>query len=28
VLRERYRIDHATLQVEPDDHEGCEEMTW
>ena len=28
VLRERYRIDHATLQIEPDDHEGCEEMTW
>ncbi len=28
MLRERYRIDHATLQVEPDDHEGCEEMTW
>jgi len=27
VLRERYRIDHATLQIEPDDHEGCEEMT-
>ncbi len=28
VLRERYRIDHATLQIEPDSHEGCEEMTW
>lgn len=28
VLRDRYRIDHATLQIEPDDHHGCEEMTW
>ncbi|MET0728860.1 MAG: cation diffusion facilitator family transporter [Acidimicrobiales bacterium] len=28
VLRDRYRIDHATLQVEPDDHLGCAEMTW
>ena len=28
VLREGYGIDHATLQVEPDDHEGCHEMTW
>jgi cobalt-zinc-cadmium efflux system protein len=28
VLRERYGIDHATLQVEPDDHEGCAEITW
>jgi cobalt-zinc-cadmium efflux system protein len=28
VLRDGYRIDHATLQVEPDDHLGCEEMTW
>jgi cobalt-zinc-cadmium efflux system protein len=28
VLRDRYRIDHATLQIEPDDHLGCEEMTW
>jgi cobalt-zinc-cadmium efflux system protein len=28
VLRDRYRIEHATLQIEPDDHEGCEEMTW
>jgi cobalt-zinc-cadmium efflux system protein len=28
VLRERYDIAHATLQVEPDDHTGCAEVTW
>lgn len=28
VLRERYGIEHATLQVEPDDHAACEEITW
>jgi cobalt-zinc-cadmium efflux system protein len=28
VLRDGYRIDHATLQVEPDDHEGCAEVAW
>ena len=28
VLAERHGIDHATLQVEPDDHEGCEELAW
>lgn len=28
VLREHYGIDHATLQVEPDDHEGCAEVAW
>ena len=28
LLRERYSIDHATLQVEPDDHRGCDELTW
>jgi cobalt-zinc-cadmium efflux system protein len=28
VLRERYSIDHATLQVEPDNHEGCDQLTW
>ena len=21
-------IAHATIQVEPDDHEGCEELNW
>lgn len=28
LLAERYRIRHATLQVEPDTHEGCQELTW
>ncbi len=27
-LAERHGISHATLQVEPDDHEGCEQITW
>lgn len=28
VLRKEYDIAHATLQVEPDDHTGCAEVTW
>jgi cobalt-zinc-cadmium efflux system protein len=28
VLRDGYGIDHATLQVEPDTHRGCDELTW
>ena len=28
LFAERYGITHATLQVEPDDHQGCEELTW
>jgi cobalt-zinc-cadmium efflux system protein len=28
VLRDRYEIAHATLQVEPDTHEGCAEISW
>ncbi len=28
VLRAEHGIDHATLQVEPDTHEGCEEIAW
>jgi cobalt-zinc-cadmium efflux system protein len=28
LLRDRYAIDHATLQVEPDDHKGCDELRW
>jgi cobalt-zinc-cadmium efflux system protein len=28
VLRDGYAIDHATLQVEPDDHQGCDQLTW
>jgi cobalt-zinc-cadmium efflux system protein len=28
VLAERHGIRHATLQVEPADHHGCEDVTW
>ena len=28
LLADRHRIDHATLQVEPDSHTGCAEVTW
>lgn len=28
VLQERYGISHATLQVEPADHRGCDDITW
>jgi len=28
LLRVGYAIDHATLQVEPDDHRGCDQVTW
>ena len=28
LLRERYGIDHATLQVEPETHEGCDDVSW
>lgn len=28
LLVDRYGIEHATLQVEPQGHTGCEEMTW
>jgi cobalt-zinc-cadmium efflux system protein len=28
LLAERYALAHATLQVEPEDHTGCEEVTW
>ena len=28
VLRDRFGITHATLQVEPADHTGCEDLTW
>ena len=28
ILQDRYRITHATLQVEPDTHQGCSEVTW
>ena len=28
LLQGRYSIDHATLQVEPQSHEGCDELEW
>lgn len=28
LLQERYAIDHATLQVEPADHSGCDAVAW
>lgn len=28
VLRDAYGIAHATLQVEPDTHVGCDDVTW
>ena len=28
VLAERHHISHATIQVEPDNHEGCDELAW
>ena len=28
VIRDRHGIDHATLQIEPDTHEGCDELAW
>jgi cobalt-zinc-cadmium efflux system protein len=28
LLADRYGIAHATLQVEPDDHHGCDEVSW
>jgi cobalt-zinc-cadmium efflux system protein len=28
VMRARFGVEHATLQVEPDTHTGCKELTW
>jgi len=28
VLHDRHGLDHATLQVEPDSHEGCSDIAW
>jgi cobalt-zinc-cadmium efflux system protein len=28
MLQDEYRIAHATLQVEPDTHQGCSEVSW
>lgn len=28
LLADQHGLDHATLQVEPEDHHGCAELTW
>jgi cobalt-zinc-cadmium efflux system protein len=28
MLADRYHVAHATLQIEPDDHTGCEQVDW
>lgn len=28
LLAQRYDVHHATLQIEPDTHEGCEQVSW
>jgi cobalt-zinc-cadmium efflux system protein len=28
ILQKLYHIIHATVQVEPDTHQGCSEVTW
>ena len=28
VMRESFVVEHATLQVEPASHTGCEEVAW
>ena len=28
VLEQRHGLRHATLQVEPEDHTGCDELSW
>ena len=28
VLADRYHLAHATLQVEPESHQGCDEISW
>ncbi len=28
LLQDKYRISHATLQVEPETHTGCQEVNW
>ncbi len=28
LLTERYHVEHATLQVEPETHRGCQELVW
>jgi cobalt-zinc-cadmium efflux system protein len=28
VLEDRHRLRHATLQIEPDSHDGCDRIDW
>jgi hypothetical protein len=28
LLDERYHLAHATLQIEPEDHTGCDNVSW
>lgn len=28
ILRDEHHVEHATLQVEPEDHHGCQEIHW
>jgi cobalt-zinc-cadmium efflux system protein len=28
VLAHTYGIDHGTFQIEPANHEGCQELSW
>lgn len=28
MLAERYHVNHATLQIEPEDHVGCDDISW
>lgn len=28
LLQSKHNMTHATLQVEPEDHQGCSEVTW
>jgi cobalt-zinc-cadmium efflux system protein len=28
VMREEFGVEHATLQVEPESHTGCHDVTW
>jgi cobalt-zinc-cadmium efflux system protein len=28
MLQDRYGIDHATFQVEPEGHQGCDAVSW
>jgi cobalt-zinc-cadmium efflux system protein len=28
MLQDRHGIAHATIQIEPEDHKGCDEVAW